>query len=120
MATLRDEAARERARNRPCCETCGLVPPLGMRLDASHFIARGMGGGRCIDHDANLAGQCRWCHGLWEDGKMPKQKMLEAIAAREPLDIGEIEAFVWSLIRKPKPLAIKPQKKPTEQQQRKK
>lgn len=91
------QAAKERARNRACCELCR--QPNRWGLHAAHYLARGMGGGGTIDHDWNLVGACTTCHRLQHAGSIHPRRLLEAIGKREGVPTAVIEGWLWLVQR---------------------
>lgn len=102
--TIIDEAALNRVRNLPRCEWCGKENRTG--LHAAHLFARGMGGGRRLDHPYCLNGLCWECHDDWHHGLIPKCSLVAIIAKREGVSADEVERKVYELLRTPnRPIA---------------
>lgn len=87
--------AIDRARTRPRCEWCDRKQPQG--CDPAHIFSRGAGR---VDHDWNLAGLCRECHGASHSGLPPSREQLIKLAAeREGVTPEQIIALVYAARR---------------------
>jgi 5-methylcytosine-specific restriction endonuclease McrA len=92
-----DAAARQKARERVRCELCGKPQPGG--CDPAHYIAKGLGGGSTLDDPWNLVSACRRCHSEQHAGKLPRSRLLEAIARREGRTPEQIESWLRRVLR---------------------
>lgn len=99
MIVIDDELLEDFARPGRC-ELCGKYC---IRREGHHYIARGIGGGSRMDVKENLISigstrlfQCQ-CHTLIHNGKIPKSRVLEVIAAREGMTPEEVTDFLNEL-----------------------
>lgn len=80
MPRVIDPKARAAIRALGFCEVCGRSD---LPLHCAHLLARGMGGGKCVDDPINLVCLCWECHGLNHAGKLSFDKLAGIVVKRE-------------------------------------
>jgi len=95
---VKDDAAMDVARRRPCCEWCGHRCPNGTH--PHHLFTRGAGR---IDAPWNLVSLCAFHHRSHHDGNEPlKADLLAIVAQREKMLQEDVELAVWCVRRLPR------------------
>lgn len=89
-------------RNKEVCEWCRRRTSSDQPLHPHHFRAKGMGGGRRLDHPWNLLALCFQCHNEVHNGQIPRCDLLAVIAAREKVNQEEIQAELDRLTNLPR------------------
>ncbi|NPV52196.1 MAG: hypothetical protein HPY71_01580 [Firmicutes bacterium] len=87
-----DRRAIEAAR-KPYCELCGRRGP----VEVHHVFSRGMGGGGRLDVHFNLISLCWQCHRAYHDGRISRERILQAVARRYGVRVEEIENQIRGL-----------------------
>lgn len=98
-----NEALLDTFRRKEACEYCKTRTQSG--LDPHHYLAKGMGSGRRIDHPWNLLAVCRACHQLIHQGQIARCDLLAVIATREKTTQDAIELELHRLVRLPRAYA---------------
>jgi hypothetical protein len=98
--TIIDEELLDQFRRKTRCEYCKQHSRSG--CDPHHYKAKGMGGGKRLDHPWNMIALCRACHSAVHDGNIPRCSLLLIIATREGAAQDAIEMELNRLIRLPR------------------